>query len=293
MVSSALGVSVVIASRNRRELLADTVTSVGAGTLLPAEIIVMDQSDADAPPPAWRVPPSVALRHLRIPARGVSAARNAGARAADSPLVAFLDDDMSADPGWLASLVRVLVAEGPAAAVTGRVTAGEPERKGAFVPATADRLRPTTYTGRLPIDVLAGGNMAMYRNNFLRMGGFDERLGPGTSFPAAEDNDLGFRLLGAGLRIVFVPDAVLVHRAWRQPQDYMALRFAYGLGKGGFYIKHTHITDLYMAGRLARDLARRGVTTVRSARHPRKALGEVAYAAGIVTGACEWLVRRA
>ena len=293
MNGSALEVSVVIASRNRRELLADTVTSVGAGSVLPSEIIVMDQSDDHSPAPAWHVPPPVRVRHVRIPARGVSAGRNAGARVAQSPLLAFLDDDMSADPQWLASLTRVLVSEGPAVAVTGRVTAGEPERTGAFVPATADRLRPITYAGRLPIDVLAGGNMGIYRNTFLRSGGFDERLGPGTTFPAAEDNDLGFRLLGAGFRIVFVPEAVLVHRAWRQPEDYMALRFAYGLGKGGFYIKHTHLTDLYMARRLARDLARRGVRTVRSARHPRQALGEMAYAAGVVTGACEWLVRRA
>jgi len=292
MNGSAIPVSVVIASRNRRDLVADAVRSIAAGSTLPAEIIVIDQSDDQEPPPAWRVPGTVPLRHLHMPALGVSAARNAGAKAAKTPLLAFLDDDMWADPTWLSSLTRVLVSEGPGTAVTGRVRAGEPEREGAFVAATADRTVQRSYSGRLPIDVLAGGNMGMYRDAFMRVGGFDERLGPGTRFPAAEDNDLGFRLLDAGLRIVFVPEAVLVHRAWREPHAYVALRFAYGLGKGGFYIKHTHLTDLHMPGRLARDLVRRGVTTVRSALHPRRALGEMAYAAGIVTGACEWLVRR-
>jgi GT2 family glycosyltransferase len=215
-----------------------------------------------------------------------------GARAAQTPLLAFTDDDMEADREWLASLYRALTQAGSRAAVTGRVVSGAPERAGAFVAATVDRSTPAVYSGRLGVDVLAGGNMAMHRDAFLRLGGFDERLGPGTAFPAAEDNDLGFRILRAGLPIVYVPDAVLTHRAWRGADDYIGLRYAYGLGKGGFYLKHLHLSDWHTAGRLARDLLQRGRRTVRFAREPRRAVGEIAYAVGVLSGACEWLVRQ-
>jgi len=292
MNAPLLPIAVVIASKNRPMLLGDTVTSLGTGDALPSEIIVVDQSDAEMPPPVWQVPQPIVVQHLRTISRGTSAGRNLGARAARAPLIAFIDDDMRVEPRWLSALTDALTAEGPSAAVTGRVTDGPPEGQGTFVAATVNALASVSYVGRLPIDVLAGGNMAVYRDSFLRLGGFDERLGPGTRFPAAEDNDLGFRMLGAGLRIVYVPDAVLVHRAWRGSASYVPLRYAYGHGKGGFYIKHLHLSDLHMARRLARDLARRAVRAVRSASHPRRALGEVAYAAGVVTGACAWLIRR-
>jgi len=288
----ALPIAIVIASRNRPGLLGDTVTSIGSGDALPSEIVIVDQSDAGTPSPAWHVPNPVVLQHVRTATRGVSAGRNLGARAARTALIAFIDDDMRVEPQWLSALTKALTAAGPSAAVTGRVTDGGPEGEGTFVSATVNGASPVSYAGRINIDVLAGGNMAVYRDAFLRLGGFDERLGPGTRFPAAEDNDLGFRMLAAGLRIVYVPEAVLVHRAWRRTSSYVPLRFAYGHGKGGFYIKHLHLSDLHMARRLAWDLGRRAVRTVRSAAHPRRALGEMAYAAGVVTGACEWLIRR-
>jgi len=120
------------------------------------------------------------------------------------------------------------------------------------------------------------------------VGGWDERLGAGSSFPAAEDNDLGFRLLEAGYRIVYVPDAVLHHRSWRPGRQYPQARWRYGVGKGGFYAKHAR--EPRMARRALLDVGRRPgrfVTTV--ARRPLYAIGELAYAAGVVIGSGRWL----
>jgi hypothetical protein len=174
---------------------------------------------------------------------------------------------------------------------TGRVTAGHAETAGGFVPSTVDRQTPAVYSGRLRNDVLAGGNMALHRAAFMSVGGFDDRLGPGGAFPAAEDNDLGFRLLQSGCRVIYVPDAVLSHRAWRPASDYVSLRFAYGRGKGGFYLKHSHATDLHMMRRMAVDLLKRAVRAPRRARNPRLALGELAYAAGVLRGAADWMLQ--
>jgi hypothetical protein len=51
---------------------------------------------------------------------------------------------------------------------------------------------------------------------------------------------------------------------------------------------HLRRKDLHMFRRTLRDLLLRPVRGVRQLRHPRRALGELAYAAGIVRGAAEW-----
>ena len=290
MTSTPLGISVVIATRNRPLLLADTVASICAGTHRPGEIVIVDQSDGDRAGPSLESTDRI-IRHIRSATRGLSRARNIGATAARGPALAFTDDDMQADRGWLGALVGPLTGSGPATVVTGRVTAGPAEGPGGFVPATVTRKRATTFAGRLSIDVLAGGNMAIARDAFLRIGGFDPRLGPGAAFPAAEDNDLGYRLLQSGFRIIYVPDAELVHRAWRPPSDYLPLRFAYGRGKGGFYLKHARLNDWHTTRRMVSDVLRRGPRAARRIRHPRLALGELVYAAGVVAGAAGWMVR--
>jgi len=137
--------------------------------------------------------------------------------------------------------------------------------------------------------VLAGGNMAMSRSVAAVVGGFDERLGAGSQFPAAEDNDLGYRLLEAGYRIEYVPAALLYHRAWRPAWDYWAVRWRYGRGKGGFYCKHLSLRDRYVLRRMLRDVLSRVVRFPWFlVRHPFRAGGDPFYLCGILFGIVDW-----
>ena len=52
------------------------------------------------------------LIYSHEPRPGVATARNAGLAATDAPLIAFLDDDEAATPGWLAALLRGLETTG-------------------------------------------------------------------------------------------------------------------------------------------------------------------------------------
>jgi glycosyltransferase involved in cell wall biosynthesis len=287
-VKTPLPVSVVIATRNRPRLLADTVRSILAGDDIPAELIVIDQSDVPEPlSPCVEPHPSV-VRHVPSAVRGVSLGRNAGAAAARQAVLAFADDDMLADRAWLARLTAPLAAA-PGTVATGGVVAGVADVPGGFVPALVERRTAAVFSGRLPIDVLAGGNMAIHREVFVAMGGFDARLGPGSQCPAAEDNDLGFRLLEAGHPVRYVPDAMLQHRAWRPLAEYIPLKHAYGRGKGGFYMKHASLRDLHMVRRMTRDLGWRVLRALRRPWRPRFVVGELAYAAGVLRGAAWWL----
>jgi GT2 family glycosyltransferase len=137
--------------------------------------------------------------------------------------------------------------------------------------------------------VLAGGHMAAYRSSLVEMGGFDERLGAGSIFPAADDNDLGFRLLEAGYSIRYVPEAILYHRAWRSKRDYLPICWNYGRGKGGFYAKYMSLKDRHMLRRLVWDIGRRVWRIPRLVfSQPEKALGDVIYSLGIVSGWAQW-----
>jgi GT2 family glycosyltransferase len=169
--------------------------------------------------------------------------------------------------------------------------AGAPGRNDAFVHATVVETESAVYAGRLERDVLAGGNCAFTRTTLTSSGGWDERLGAGSRYPAAEDNDLGHRLLEAGYRIVYVPDAVLVHRAWRPRSEYVRLRWRYGLGKGAFYAKHLSLRDPHILRRLGRDLRRRFVHVPRNLESsPRQVLGDMTYTVGVLTAIGAWLV---
>ena len=60
-------------------------------------------------------------------------------------------------------------------------------------------------SGPQPLDVVPGANVALPRELVLALGGYDERLGAGTRFASADDNDIGQRLLAAGCEVHHVP----------------------------------------------------------------------------------------
>ena len=62
---------------------------------------------------------------------------------------------------------------------------------------------------RRPWSIASGGNLAVRRDRFLEVGGFDLRMGPGGPGRAAEDIELVARLLAAGARVRWRPDMVV------------------------------------------------------------------------------------
>jgi GT2 family glycosyltransferase len=286
--------SLVLCTRNRPELLRDTVRSILDGDEVPAELVVLDQSDAPVPGlPALAGGRPCEVRHVPSRTVGLGRARNEGIAAARHDLLAFIDDDMWVDPHWWGALVRALAAAGERAVVTGRVLAAPPEVAGGIAPSIMDGEERRVYRGRLGQDVLAAGNMALPRRALEEIGPFDERLGAGGRFPSSEDNDFGFRLLRAGWSIVYEPAAVLYHRAWRTKGDFPRVRWCYGLGQGAFYAKHLR-NDRSLLGRFGGDLARqaRKLPARLRERELRLMASDLAYAAGLLAGMAGWAVAR-
>ena len=99
--------SVAVATLDRPDALARCVDALLAGDVLPAEVLVIDQSanDATAVVLSQRPPAPVPVVHVRQARRGLSASRNAGTAHASRPIVAVTDDDCVPDRGWVAAML--------------------------------------------------------------------------------------------------------------------------------------------------------------------------------------------
>ncbi len=167
--------------------------------------------------------PGASARHPV--SRGPGAARNTGARAVTTPLIAFLDSDVVPGPGWLAPLLAHFT-DPEVAAVAPRVrsapgrtalTRYEVARSPLDLGREPAEVRPGTRVGHLPTAAL------LVRTDALReLNGFDETLRFG------EDVDLVWRLLAAGRRVRYEPAAEVLHRPRATWPDLLRQRYGYG-----------------------------------------------------------------
>ena len=285
--------TLIICSRNRPQMLSETIDSILSGTSVPTELVVIDQSSVAHPDLSSRVTDRrCRIRYVPTRSVGLGRARNAGLAVASHDLIAFIDDDMYVGADWYRALIGNLAQAGPGAVITGQVLIAEDGTPDGFAPSITANETPAVYSGRVGRDVLSAGNMAMYRSAVDRVGPFDDQLGAGSHFPSSEDNDFGFRLLEAGLSIQYMPEAVVYHRAWRPRKGFAALQWRYGRGQGAFYAKHFHGRDWYMQGRLSKDAWHYVTQMPRRLwrRQPDRALGDVAFVLGMLSGAMEWLL---
>lgn len=159
------------------------------------EVIVVDDGGTDATEAALKK--FKGLRYAWKEHAGPAAARNHGARLANGELLAFLDSDTLAQPGWLAAGIARLRREAKLFAVEGKVL---PDRNVVQTPFTEAVQNPS------------GGrwltcNLFVRRREFLALGGFDERF----KQPIREDSEFAFRALEADKRIVFESRALVLH----------------------------------------------------------------------------------
>jgi glycosyltransferase involved in cell wall biosynthesis len=204
MSSPAADATVVVPTHNRAPRLEALLRSLAAQRDVDFDVVVVDDgSDDGTRELLQRGVPGLTLQTIRNERpEGAAAARNAGWRTAGSPLIAFIDDDCVAAPGWLAALLEAHRAS-PGAIVQGptKEDPGELERSTVF-------WRSLHFAG--PNVYFATCNIAYPRELLERVGGFDESWRP-----FGEDTDTAWRAREAGADSVFAPHA-LVHHAVHQ-----------------------------------------------------------------------------
>lgn len=206
---STLRVSVVIPTLGRPRLLRRCLSALVRQTLPPDsfEIIVVDDGrsqttrDIVAAYAGRSGAPRLVVIEPAPGAHGPAAARNAGWRAAQAPVIAFTDDDTVPALNWLAQALNHF--PDWASAISGRVRVPLPD-------APTDWQRTTAG---LDGAEFVTANCLVRRAALDVVGGFDERY----ERPWREDSDLYFALLEHGYRVVAAPSALVLHPARPAP----------------------------------------------------------------------------
>jgi glycosyltransferase involved in cell wall biosynthesis len=221
--------SVVLPARNAAATIAEQLGALARQTFdEPWELIVVDDASADTTADIaseWsdRFESSRILMCER--SEGVASARNKGTRASRARFVAYCDADDVVSPDWLAALVSVLseneIATGPrdlSKLNSNRLYSG---RKNSVI-------RPGCEKGYLA--EVCGANMAVRREAFELVGGFDEALDIG------QDCDFAWRVQLAGGLVGTSEDAV-VHYRLRRGWSYLVRYFEFGRAHVDQYVR--------------------------------------------------------
>jgi GT2 family glycosyltransferase len=226
--------TVVISTLERPEALGRCLDALAAGATLPAEVVIVDQSrdQRTADLVERRRDGPLRIRLVRQPPLGLGASQNEGVRIAATQFVAITDDDCVPDPQWLARLSSRFGSSDPPDLITGRVLPLPGSGDRTYPVSLRTSMEPRAFDRRsMPWHVGSGNNFALCRSLFLRVGGCDERLGPGTPAQGGVDMDLFYRLLRAGARVIYDPDVLVRHEreTW---EGRRARRPMYGRGMG-------------------------------------------------------------
>jgi glycosyltransferase involved in cell wall biosynthesis len=220
-----VSVTVAVCTAGRPDLLADTLAAVATAAAYAGdtEILVVEQlgNEAEA------IASDAGARYIADPRKGVSRARNAAAAAALGNIVLFTDDDCLVPETWVAGHRSAL--SDPTVMGSFGVVAGLPRDLGDDPAAPVRRHGP----GAPSWEVGHASNMAVRRDVFLALGGFDERIGPGSGgVQAGEDADVITRMLSAGHTLVSGTGEPVRHAGWRTDAEVEARLELYERGAG-------------------------------------------------------------
>ena len=159
-------VSVILATRDRANILERAIRSVVAQSYTTWELVVVDDASTDRTPEVLRSFDDPRIRAIRGEGRGVSAARNRGLEEARGALIAYLDDDNTMHHEWLKGVVWAFLRNPDAQCLYGARLVDDPrlagiEGDGAFAAAHLE-----------PFD-----RRRLERGNFIDIGTIAHRAG--------------------------------------------------------------------------------------------------------------------
>lgn len=261
MKPQSLRFSVIIPTYQRRDAVTRSVGAL-AGQEFPGkfEVIVVVDGSTDGSAEALRgLDLPFPLRVMEQPNRGRAAACNRGAVQAQGELFLILDDDMEAHPRLLAE--HDSSQRGGADLVLGHLPLhpGSPVNflSQAVEHWTEKRRRRLSVPGAvLGLADLITGQCSLRRRIFEELGGFDLDFNRDGAF-GDEDLDFGARLLAAGYRIVFNPDAVSWQRYVVGPAAYLRQYRQAGRADVVFARKHPERAEALFAEHHPSDFVNR------------------------------------
>lgn len=224
-------VTVAVCTRNRTFDLEVCLNALLKLDYLKLDLLVIDNApDSDAT--KQLVQQYSQVRYVCESRPGLDWARNRAILEAQGEIIAYTDDDVAVDAGWVKAIATVFAENPEVMAVTGLVVPYELETEaqilfemnGGFGRGFQRQWwrfgdRPVHWTYLGTGNVGTGANMAYRRCLFQKIGGFDPALDVGTATNGAGDLEMFFRVLKEGHTLVYEPGAIVRHRHRREYQQ--------------------------------------------------------------------------
>ncbi len=214
-------ISAIICTHNRQAYLGAAIDSLLDQDCDRFEVVVVDNGSTDGTKAVVEARlPHPRLRYIWEPVLGLSVARNTGANATRSPILAYLDDDAVASPQWLRTLLAAYETRDRLAVAGGKVTLLWPEgvqpptwlSSGLAGNLGAYDLGTQWQDIQTPGLTPRGLNYSIRRGFLEQVGGFDTHLGRvGTKLLSNEELVMTEKALELGWQVAYIPEALAAH----------------------------------------------------------------------------------
>jgi glycosyltransferase involved in cell wall biosynthesis len=211
-------ISAIICTHNRDQYLGAAIDSLLVQDFPDYEVVVVDNASSDRTREIATAREPV--KYIYEPNLGLSVARNTGAQASNAEILAYLDDDAVASPGWLSALYKAYENNEKLAIAGGKVTLLWPDgatppkwlSPGLSAGLGAYDLGDTVVYIDNPNLTPRGLNYSMRREFLTQIGGFDPNLGRvGKNLLSNEELFMTELALKNGWKVAYLPDALAAH----------------------------------------------------------------------------------
>lgn len=234
-----MNISIVIASKNRPEMLAACVKSLQAGFDKNLEIILCIQDGKSRPVLTKQYFTKNQLSSVDIGFSGKAQALNLGLQKARGNIILFTDDDCLVDKKWISQAIRAFQKNPEISAIFGKTLPYHRD-------ISAKKICPSCFNPGDEIYIITkpvkhwekigfGNNMAFRRQVFDEISGFKPWLGPGSIGSNAEDAEVAIRCLIKGYKLMYNPDMIVYHNKWLNDREMKQQQLSYLCGEAACY----------------------------------------------------------
>ena len=233
-LTTAPSASVIVPAYDAAPTIALCIESLKRLNYPDYEIMVIDDGSTDS---TASIAESAGVQTLRLPHRGLAAARNAGLAAARGRIVAFIDADAEADSDWLYHLAEAITRR-EAAAAGGQNFAPKRTSTLAAAIAAAPGQAQEVRLGDQDLAQICGCNMAVDKAKLNNRVLFDCAF-----TKAGDDVDFSWRLRDAEMTLAYAPGAIVFHERRTTIGAYLKQQRGYGRAEGLLFRKYPNRHD--------------------------------------------------
>lgn len=239
MTVSTVSVIICCYTFERLQDLRAAVNSVLNQTIAPDQVIVSVDNNPQLVDALKTELPSSVLVVANDRFRGLSETRNVAISHATGSIIAFLDDDAIAAPGWLENILRAFHDPRVMAVAGESIPLWERGKSPQWFPPEYDFIIGCTAHKELIVQSngevrnVTGSNMAFRRQVFSQLGGWKRELGRGQTKTGGEEAEFCLRLKNAipDARILYERAAFVRHKVSRE-RSTLKYVFGYAFNEG-------------------------------------------------------------